>query len=343
MTDQNYTYYRKVFLLCCHLLVALSCLCQRDSVVSNLRFGQEQNVAYSQLYILNSDIGDISFFDQGHPDGRQYILNGNIVPNFYVTPRKWPFVLVLSPIVRVRIIENQHSWPVRTPSFQPGGQIYFPFDRSQLVNYKYMSFGIFHHSNGQDGEPLDMYGNPNLRNGDFTTNFFITDFHKGKISDNGNKYLRLGVELHSGLIEKGDQPAYRDRFAKARINYQLGYTKFVRYINRFLYKDAMIDSTHTEEEKYRLILNGMIVVDDINADWNQRFNIELKGYRKIHNSENVAVFASIGYTGHDNYNIYFYQPYPFVRIGLAASNAFMYNNRSKAQRKKVEAFQKKLK
>ncbi|RYF86457.1 MAG: hypothetical protein EOO00_13215, partial [Chitinophagaceae bacterium] len=83
-----------------------------DTVINVVKYPQEMNIAYSQLYVLNSDIGDITFFDQGHPDNRQYILNSNIIPNFYVTPRKWAFNVVLTPIVRVRILANQKSLPV---------------------------------------------------------------------------------------------------------------------------------------------------------------------------------------------------------------------------------------
>jgi hypothetical protein len=94
----------------CILLTTIMVFClsthsqKMDTIINVVSFPQEMNIAYSQLYVLNSDIGDITFFDQGHPDKRQYILNANIIPNFYITPRKWRFNVVLTPNVRVRII-----------------------------------------------------------------------------------------------------------------------------------------------------------------------------------------------------------------------------------------------
>lgn len=99
----------------------------------------------------------------------------------------------------------------------------------------------------------------------------------------------------------------------------------------------------TDEERYRTVVTGMFIVDNIHAKWNHYFNIELKYYRKIQGSENTAFFGSVGYMGHDYYNIYFYQPYPFIRVGLAASNAFFYNQRFRNQQRKVEEINRTLK
>lgn len=41
---------------------------------------------FNDLYILNSELSNITFGEQGHPQGRQYILNGNIVPHYYCFP-----------------------------------------------------------------------------------------------------------------------------------------------------------------------------------------------------------------------------------------------------------------
>jgi hypothetical protein len=321
----------------CMLIFLRSHSQKMDTVINVVRYPQEMNIAYSQLYVLNSDIGDITFFDQGHPDKRQYIVNANIIPNFYITPRKWRFNVVLTPIVRVRIIANQKSLPVRTPSFNPGGQIYFPLDRTKLTDYKYLSVGYYHHSNGQDGPALDSAGNPNLYNGNFVTNYIVANYHFGKITNRQNNYLRLGLEAHTGLVKTGDEPAYRDRFGKFRLNYHYAYTRFARIVNKLMRGNVQERTEVTEEEKYRVVISGMFILENIDAKWNQYFNLELKYYRKIQGSENAAFFGSVGYMGHDYYNIYFYQPYPFIRIGLAASNAFFYNQRFRNQQRKVES------
>ncbi len=290
--------------------------------------------------MLNSEIGYITFFEQGHPDGRQYILNGNIVPHYYVFPRHWKVNFVLTPQVIVRIIANQNSLPVRTPSFIPGGNFYFNISQDRdSVRYKYMNVGAFHHSNGQDGPPLNSDGSINLYNGNFSTNYLVIGLNWGRNANNRNDYKKIELELHSGLLKIGDEPAYRDRFGKARINFHLarsinGYVKrknldeFLGVKKFYTYKQRTSSKArHPSEEHTRLVIDGTIVLDNIRATWNQHFNIEFKYYVKFQGSENTSAFLSFGYRGVDKYNVYFCEPYPYIGVGIAASNSFFYNKR----------------
>lgn len=281
----------------------------------------------SNLYILNSDIGDITFGDQGHPENRQYILNANLIPHYLLTNKKSPVFVIITPIVKVRIFANQPSKPVRTPSFMPGATMFFDVGKANLQRPKYISVGAFHHSNGQDNTPLDPDGNINVRDGNFATNFLLADFHFGKHEEWLNYHYRLGLEAHSGLFKFGDEPAYRDKFGKLRLNYQFSratYVKTALFNDKSDFADQNPDAI-TDQEFFRFVVEGMVVLDNIRVPANQRLNIELKAYFKPAWSENTALFVSAGYMGHDNYNIYFSQPYPFVRVGIAASNAFKFN------------------
>ena len=275
---------------------------------------------------MNSDIGDITTADQGHPDKQAFILNGNIMPHYYINSPYYRFLVIFSPVVRIRMFANQFSEPIRTPSFMPGMDVYFRTSRSGFQHYKYWSAGIYHHSNGQDGPALNKDGSINTYNGNFTTYFVTANYHFGSHNENWNWHVRLGPEFHSGLVKMLDEPLLRDKFSKIRFNYQ---GQISNYINRILQNGTISN----EEERYRVVLEGMFVLDnlfkgmkiDINAK--QYLNAELKFYKKIPGSENTAFFLSLGYMGYDYYNIYFDKPYSFARIGLAASNAFMYNSK----------------
>jgi hypothetical protein len=272
--------------------------------------------SYSDRYIVNSEIGDITFFDQGHPDGRQYLLNGNFITHFAVTRKSSAIYIVNSPIIRVRIIANQPSMPIRTPSFEPGTTLFFnPFGHDP-DNYKYFSIGIFHHSNGQDGDALNPDRSVNLRNGNFTTNFVTLNFYKGRYGIKVNSFYKVGLEIHSGLIKFADEKKLRSRFGMFRFNGQCAFSIYQNKISPsgIATKTGII----SRPLKERFLADGMIVLNKIEAKWNQHFNLEFKFYYNPFDFENTSFFASLGYMGHDNYNIYFVEPYPFVRIGLAA-------------------------
>jgi len=284
---------------------------------------------FNELYILNSEIGFLTFGEQGHPDKRQYILNGNIVPHYYVFPRHWKVNFVLTPQVMVRIIANQNSLPVRTPSYLPGGNFYFNISKQHdAINYRYMNIGAFHHSNGQDGNPLDENGEVNLYNGNFSTNFLLIGYNRGYRTEGHNTYIKLELELHSGLANWAYEPAFDGRLSKLRLNW-----RWARSINTYIPRKNFLQffseqfnerQADAEEEKTRLVVDGMIALDDLTVDWNQRFNIEVKYYVKFRGSENTSFFASFGYRGHDKYNVYFSQPYPYFGVGMAAGNGFVF-------------------
>ncbi len=299
---------------------------------------------FAMLCIANSDVSDITFGDWFHPDGRRYALNANLVPNFYLTPLHWPFVNVGVPTVRMRIISSEYSAPVRTPSFNPGGWTYFNLRKNRnLDNFRYLAFGFFHHSNGQDGIAINPNGSINLRTGNFSDNYINFDFHFGRQQNQPNasarNFARLGLELHGGLLKIGDEPLFRTMLGHVRMNFRVGRVSYSRNILNF-FKNTEKDSIKLKDaERFRLVIDGMVIMDKMSdqfskrpATWNQYFNIELKFYYNVPHSENMAVFFSTGYMGHDYYNVYFWQPYPFVRFGLAGAPAFMFSKRLKAHR-----------
>ena len=176
------------------MLLALLCtaaIAQKnlDSLYkSNLEYRRTIGVIYSEKYILNSDPGDLTFFDQKHPHGRQLLLVSNIVPYFALTRRRSPLYFVINPTVRVRMFYNELSWPIRTPSFNIGGLLFFNPFQHDIDHYQYFSAGAYHHSNGQDGSALNDDGSVNLKTGNFVTNYIVLNFFKGHHRDEINSF-----------------------------------------------------------------------------------------------------------------------------------------------------------
>ncbi len=296
------------------------------------------NSKFNELYMQNSEIGYLTFpyTQQGSP--YDYLLTRYIVPHYYVFPTDWRIGLVITPAMRVRIIDGP-SKPERTPSYIPGGTFYFKLNRD-TAHYKYLSVAIFHHSNGQDGAPLNPDGSINLINGNFGTNFIEVGLNFGSQTDTKNRYFKLGLEAHSGLIETWDEPAFRGRYGNLRVNYKMSGTKYITHFADFVKTKAFKKpTTKKTQELWRTVFEGMVIVDpNVSLDWYKMFNAELKVYRKIGNSPNTSWFFSAGYLGQDYYNVYFEQNYPVVRFGLAAGSSFFQRTKYKAPENEEEDF-----
>ena len=292
------------------------------------------NTKFNDLYMQNSDIGYLTFPYTQQGADYNYVLTGHLVPHYYVFPKDWRVGFVITPSIRIRIMDGK-SLPVRTPSYIPGGTLYFKINRD-TAHYKYLSLAVFHHSNGQDGAPLMSDGSINTYNGNFGTNYVEVALNFGSQTAKKNRYYKLGLEAHSGLLEKWDEPAYRDKFGKLRVNAKIVGTKYITRFADFINTRALKRPTSKEtQELWRAVFEGMLIIDpNVDLPWTQLFNAELKIYRKIGNSPNTSWFLSGGYIGHDYYNIYFEDHYPVFRFGLAAGTSFF----QKTKYKPIEEF-----
>ncbi len=99
------------------------------------------------------------------------IFEGDIIPYFMINlsqNARWG--MEVSPRIIIRML-NQHSYPVRTPSFMPKATIFYQLPNSRPDKHYYFTFVSWvHHSNGQDGN----FYNPdnttiNTVTGNFTT------------------------------------------------------------------------------------------------------------------------------------------------------------------------------
>ena len=115
----------------------------RDSILSPQKYRQQQRIAFSQVFMMNADISDITSMDQNFPKRIEYIMVGNAYHPYHIFPRRWPVHFVMAPIMRVRIIGNERSLPVRTPSYIPGGYFFFNINpKKNLEKYDYLSIGL---------------------------------------------------------------------------------------------------------------------------------------------------------------------------------------------------------
>jgi len=288
------------------------------------------NSKFNELYMQNSDIGYLTFPYTQQGADRNYVLTGHIVPHYFVFPKDWRIGFVITPAVRVRIMDET-SFPVRTPSYIPGGTLYLKINRD-TAHYKYLSLGVFHHSNGQDGPPLNTDGSVNKINGNFGTNYLELAINFGSQTEDKNRYFKFGLEAHSGLIDKWHESAFDGKYANLRVNYKMvgsSYiTRFADFVKTKAFKSA---TTKKIKESWRTVFEGMVIIDpEIDLPWYRLFNSELKIYRKIGNSPNTSWFLSAGYIGSDYYNVYFEEHYPIFRFGLAAGTSFFNQTKHKA-------------
>jgi hypothetical protein len=325
---------KKLFLVLLFLVAEITLFAQineKQSFSKDIVTRKKINTKFNELYIQNSEIGYLTFPYTQVGSRYDYVLTGYIVPHYYVFPTDWRISLVITPAVRIRIMDDK-SFPVRTPSYMPGGTFYFKLNRD-TAHYKYLSVALFYHSNGQDGLPLNPDGSINTYNGNFGTNFVEVALNFGSESATKNRYFKLGVEAHSRLIDQWSEPAFKGRYSNLRVNYKISGSKYITRFADFVKTKALKSPTTKEtKELWRTVFEGMVSVDsDANLDWDKMVNAELKIYRKIGNSPNTSWFLSAGYIGHDYYNVYFEHSYPVFRFGLAAGSSFLQRTKSKTE------------
>ncbi len=248
---------KKITILFFALLISISSFSQkRKDVRNDLELKLKVKKFYHNIYVQNSamSIFTLPYCQQG--SGTNYVLTGNIAPNYYVFPKNWGVGLVLTPQIRVRG-EMAKSFPLQPASFVPHGTFYFKVS-VDTINYKYFSLKLAHHSNGQDGLPLNSDGTINTYDGNFNTNYAELAFNFGHQTNTSHQYVKLGVELHSGLFEMGDEEAYRDQFGKIRFNYVFSDSKYTSFLIKKTRRKQTAKST---QELWRTVLEGMIIAD----------------------------------------------------------------------------------
>ncbi|HWZ05243.1 MAG TPA: hypothetical protein VNX40_16610 [Mucilaginibacter sp.] len=251
------------------------------------------------------------------------LLVADLSPSFVLinTP-KLPFFFVANARVNLRLFAS-HGDPVKSPSYMPGGTLYFRTNRD-YYHPQFLSLAYTHHSNGIEGPTLYPNGTPNTDSGKFTTNFYTLTYHMGKRIDINNRiinrYDAIGLELHAYIVGLGYAYPLKGKYGFVRVNGQ------------WLYNIAHANSDPVDPEKkvygnwQRFDFQFTYIADKVYnydiTDIKKRLNVSLKYYYQFPFMQNVSFLGGIGYRGQDEYNIFFRDSYAYVTVGLAAGLSF---------------------
>jgi hypothetical protein len=282
---------------------------------------KEFNAIYQQN--LRTSSAGQEFFDL-----HKTLLVADLSPNFVLinTP-KLPFFFVADARVNIRLYAS-HGDPVRSPSYMPGGTLYFRTNNN-YYNPGFLSVSYTHHSNGTEGPTLNPDGTVNVDSGKFTTNFYTLTYHFGKRTDKQdiiiNRYDALGLELHSALFGLGYSHGLKGKYGFVRIN------------GDWLYNIAKATEDPIDPDKktfgnwQRIEFQFTYIADQVYdysaADVKKRLNVTLNYYYQFPFMQNVSFLVGAGYRGQDPYNIFFRDSYPYITIGF--SSGLTFNMKSK--------------
>jgi hypothetical protein len=322
-----------------------------------------------ELFSENTNLSGTKFFDYHSGIKKPYLFNGKFAFPYtiggenYISGRKNAFFHLIQfiPSAEIRIFQNDKTFgdkskPVRTPSFYPKIHYFLTSDRFWNSDKKlFISMGLGHHSNGQDGtEFVDYTDTVNIYNGSFSESL-ISYFSVGGMFD---KFFHAKNEGCKPLHHKQERSTKRNfrlkTFWKLGFEYHPVYFSNQKFHQTGLYGGNRIFGTVTfltsknmipekfktntfkdfnlsmNIEKNRLSFSFEYITDrsfysgGFNSkkeiklfDLEKRMNLNLTYYRRILASKHPAIFAQISYSGSDNYNIYFQKSIFQARIGLA--------------------------
>src|SRR6195952_2201916 len=213
------------------------------------------NQNFDNIFLQNARVATFGN-EYGGPIPTQLVadLTGNFV--LFATPKS-RFAFIFNPRVKLRLLAT-YGAPVKSPSYMPGGTLYFRVNRD---DYKpsFFSFSYSHHSNGVRGPTLNANGTFNTDSGKFTTNFYTIGYTHGHRADHentiSNRYETLGLELHAALIGLGYAAPLKDNYGFVRLNGQWLYNLAKAR------PDAINPQTHTFNNWMRFQVDFMYIMD----------------------------------------------------------------------------------
>jgi hypothetical protein len=279
--------------------------------------------------------------------------------------RRWALTIDPRFVVRMQL---KPSLPVRTPSYHIGGWYHYRlrafassvtevvrfgsaadgYDAvSQTWNklgFKILKIGIFHYSNGQEGEVFTGGSAPipNELNGSFSTNAL----HLGYVSGWSTHYRFVSTTLFGQWGPAG----VIDRELHGRYNIsRVGVSKSYRWYRstRFILREAQHDNRKGKLPQVALADSAQAAnYTELSRRNKERFRLDFtasyglsslgnlapddRGLKKRLNAEATFVWVpsfmsqtgllfTAGYYGEDPYNIWYLHRYPFCRVGIATT------------------------
>ncbi len=250
-------------------------------------------------------------------------ITSDISPNFilFSTPKS-RFFFVFTPRVKIRLLSS-HGAPVKSPSYMPGGQLFFRVNED-TYHPKFFSFAYSHHSNGARGPSIYKDGTFNVDSGKFTTNFYTLTYYTGKRVDWKDviidRYDNLGLEVHAGLFNLGLSEGLKNHYGFIRINGSRMYN-FIKAA-----KDPLEQDRKTYQNWQRIQFDFTYIADKYDnysaINIKKRLNVSLKYYYSFPFMQGTALMIGGGYRGQDDYNQSFQDSYGYVTLGVAAGLSF---------------------
>ncbi|HKU40371.1 MAG TPA: hypothetical protein VJR89_19555, partial [Polyangiales bacterium] len=232
------------------------------------------------------------------------IFECNISPHFVVNQDSWPFAVVLTPKIVLRMF-NEESTPVRSPSFMPRITAYAWFQqRVRGSPTVYASVMLSHHSNGQAGPFFAEDGSINHEDGSFSTNYFEFTLYLTGFTGRFLGWSSLGFEWHPGFNQDEE---LEGRYGLYRLN--LASTLIA---DLPLHGQVSLRITAILDQFQRSSENPFV-------QHLERFPLSVS-YSMTVPGIDLGVYVGY-YLGHDYYNIYFDQLIHTIQVGIAGGFA----------------------
>jgi hypothetical protein len=232
------------------------------------------------------------------------IFESNVVAHFVVNRPSWPFAVVLTPKIVLRMF-REASEPVKSPSYMPRVTLFFWFQqemRDQLALYG--SIMLSHHSNGQSGDFFDANHMVNHATGSFSTNYFEFSLYGTGFKGRWFGWSALSLEWHPGFIE---DPELRGRYGLWRVHLSSTVLANLPLKGQLgLRLSAILDGF--SKNSSRPLLQALE-----RFPLSVRYTITLPGI-------DLGLYAGY-YIGHDYYNIYFDRVVHAFQVGISGGVA----------------------
>lgn len=228
------------------------------------------------------------------------IFESNVVAHFFVNQPSWPFAVVLTPKIVVRMF-NQYSAPVKTPSYMPRITALFWFDK-EIRNEPafYGSVMLSHHSNGQSGPFFLEDGSFNHDTGSFSTNYLEFSAYATGFRGHWFGWSALSLEWH---FDWNQSPELDGRYGLIRAHFAttlLANLPLKGQLNLRL--SAILD-------RFMKTGNHAITRELERFPLSIRYSLSIPG---------IDLGLYVGYyVGHDYYNIYFDRFVHTLQIGIS--------------------------
>lgn len=308
-----YTYYISISLIL--LFFSSASIQAQDTTATNL-------TPFQKIIRANRPLSYLTL-GQGIGNLEPLLFEAQVSPSFFVSFKREAWALQLTPHIILRM-KNKRSFPVENPSYRVPLYFHHRLDFWEKTFFKelffqkaYATYGLLHHSNGQEGPFFKDDGSINLDNGSFSTNAFsvtITSYenHNSSIPF-GFNVLQLYYEQHLPWIsfENAKYPnALEERYGLSRI--------FLQYSNLNLARKGV-------ECPSRFLANSRIISrvgwifgqrqEARPVDLGERLIASLRYIYYPQWLDEIALFAEY-YQGEDFYNIRFERNLYVFRIGF---------------------------